>query len=281
MERISKALIYKGEIVNARSEMLSLTDMWKAVKGDETRRPADWLASVDAKRFIDVVAETTDAENSGIALVETKKGGKAQGTWAHWQIGLAYAKYLSPEFHVWCNTVVRDHMEGRVSTRTDATFLPNATHNRDLLAAVGAIAKKSRDDFAATIIANTERILCAQRLTWKKITKIEAEVAMLRSTVDKLEHAEENVERRVRARLNALTARQIWNRARLRPFKHGPAWLAEQLDAAGATLERNQYGVAKRFDAEKSAELMRRALRAKAEKFLAENGAGNVVSIVS
>jgi hypothetical protein len=27
---------------------------------------------------------------------------------------LAYAKYLSPEFHMWCNTVVRDRMEGRL-----------------------------------------------------------------------------------------------------------------------------------------------------------------------
>lgn len=26
---------------------------------------------------------------------------------------MAYAKYLSPEFHAWCNQVVRDHMEGR------------------------------------------------------------------------------------------------------------------------------------------------------------------------
>ena len=33
---------------------------------------------------------------------------------AHWQIGIAYAKYLSPEFHVWCNTVVRDRMEGKL-----------------------------------------------------------------------------------------------------------------------------------------------------------------------
>ena len=35
---------------------------------------------------------------------------------AHWQIALAYAKYLSPEFHMWCNTVVRERMEGHSPT---------------------------------------------------------------------------------------------------------------------------------------------------------------------
>jgi hypothetical protein len=29
--------------------------------------------------------------------------GRTGGTFAHPVIGLAYAKYLSPEFHIWCN----------------------------------------------------------------------------------------------------------------------------------------------------------------------------------
>ena len=38
--------------------------------------------------------------------------GRSGATFAHWQIALAYAKYLSPEFHMWCNEVVREKMEG-------------------------------------------------------------------------------------------------------------------------------------------------------------------------
>jgi hypothetical protein len=49
--------------------------------------------------------------------LETEPG-RNGGTWAHWQIALAYAKYLSPEFHMWCNTVVRAHMEGRTHAAT-------------------------------------------------------------------------------------------------------------------------------------------------------------------
>ncbi|MBL6459160.1 KilA-N domain-containing protein [Belnapia sp. T6] len=37
--------------------------------------------------------------------------GRFGGTWAHWQLALSYARYLSPRFHRWCNIVVRAAME--------------------------------------------------------------------------------------------------------------------------------------------------------------------------
>ena len=46
-------------------------------------------------------------------LIQALNEGGEWNTWAHWQIGLAYAKYLSPEFHMWCNEVIRDRMEGK------------------------------------------------------------------------------------------------------------------------------------------------------------------------
>ncbi|RYI82696.1 MAG: KilA-N domain-containing protein, partial [Acetobacteraceae bacterium] len=33
--------------------------------------------------------------------------GRRGGAWAHWQLALSYARYLSPAFHLWCNAVVR------------------------------------------------------------------------------------------------------------------------------------------------------------------------------
>lgn len=38
-------------------------------------------------------------------LTEIKKG-RYGGTFAHPLIGLAYAQYLSPEFHIWCNEIL-------------------------------------------------------------------------------------------------------------------------------------------------------------------------------
>jgi len=47
-------------------------------------------------------------------LIWTKEG-RSGGTWAHWQIGMAYAKYLSPALHAWFNSIVRAHMERRAT----------------------------------------------------------------------------------------------------------------------------------------------------------------------
>jgi hypothetical protein len=46
-------------------------------------------------------------------LFQIVRDGSDPATWAHWQIAMAYAKYLLPEFHAWCNEVVRAHMEQR------------------------------------------------------------------------------------------------------------------------------------------------------------------------
>lgn len=107
------ALVFNGVEIHDRSEKLSLTDMWRAAGSDHAREPAKWLASADAARFIEAVAVILG--NSEDEMVKTVRGGRTPGTWAHWQIALAYAKYLSPEFHMQCNVVIRERMEGKPS----------------------------------------------------------------------------------------------------------------------------------------------------------------------
>lgn len=106
------ALAYNGEMIHQRNERLSLTDMWRAAGAPEEKRPADWLALSSTTEFRSAVEATFNAGKSGII----GERGRGKGTWAHWQIALAYAKYLSPDFHMWCNTVVRERMEGRAFT---------------------------------------------------------------------------------------------------------------------------------------------------------------------
>ena len=125
----NRALVYKGALIADRGAMLSLTDMWRAAGCDPARQPSNWLGSAEARRFIEFFADVLNPRDSGIdALVQTARGGRAPGTFAHWQIALAYAKYLSPEFHMWCNEVVRDRMEQR--------SLPAATTAAATVAAV-------------------------------------------------------------------------------------------------------------------------------------------------
>lgn len=106
------SLIYNGTQIRDRGEFLNLTDMWKAAGSPPGRAPSDWLALESAKEFVGYVSATLPDNAGNPGIIEAVRG-RNGGTMAHWQIGMAYAKYLSPEFHMWCNAVVRAHMEGQ------------------------------------------------------------------------------------------------------------------------------------------------------------------------
>jgi len=104
------SLTYNDHQINERGEMLSLTDMWRAAGRPANQRPVDWLDLASTKTFADHIGSVVGKSHHDV--IQRLKGNDA-GTWAHWQIGMAYAKYLSPEFHAWCNDIVRTHMERR------------------------------------------------------------------------------------------------------------------------------------------------------------------------
>lgn len=105
-------LNYQGHIIADKGDMLSLTDMWKAAGGDDSKRPANW-ARKEGAGFIEAVSLSLNMPHGHIMRTQRGKGG---ATFAHWQIGIAYAKYLSDDFHMWCNTQVRAVMEGKIPT---------------------------------------------------------------------------------------------------------------------------------------------------------------------
>lgn len=99
-------LTFNDTPIKDKNDMLCLTDMWKAAGGKNGQRPANWAR----KEGADFIAKIAD--NVPVGHIIEQRRGRNGGTWAHWQIGMAYAKYLSAEFHAWCNEVVRAHMEG-------------------------------------------------------------------------------------------------------------------------------------------------------------------------
>jgi KilA-N domain len=80
-----------------RSEMVSLTDMWKAAGGEERNKPVRWYSTDMGKAFVAFVADNLKSRDTDLWQTRLGRGG---GTWAHWQLALAYAKFLSPEFHL-------------------------------------------------------------------------------------------------------------------------------------------------------------------------------------
>ena len=121
------ALTFGGVTIGVDGDMLFLTDMWKAAGSDDSKKPNDWRAQEATKQFVEYI-EGTIARENGNELFRVVRGGTNPGTWAHWQIGMAYAKYLSPSFHAWCNSVVRAHMLDRVAPAPPTSFVePKST----------------------------------------------------------------------------------------------------------------------------------------------------------
>lgn len=115
---------------------VKITDMWKAAGSEDSKRPANW-ARKEGAPFIEAVSLSLDMPVGHI--YKTKRGGRGVGgeTFANWQIGLAYAKYLNHEFHMWCNAVVRSHMEGRaVATAHNLTDYDKQIIGKKLLQSI-------------------------------------------------------------------------------------------------------------------------------------------------
>jgi hypothetical protein len=126
---------YQGRPVHARpDEKVNLTDMWKAAGADPNKRPAEWLRRESTVEF------SAALETMGLAhtLTDVEPGnprtGKPPTSWAHWHLALAYARYLSPTFHVWCNDVIRGEMQRAPAepiARLDASVVNSARIGND------------------------------------------------------------------------------------------------------------------------------------------------------
>lgn len=92
------------------NEMLDLTAMWRACGSVHSKRPDQWIRK-EGRPFIEFLDENLKATQGSFELIQTVRGGKNPCTKAHWQVGMAYAKYLNHALHAYCNQVVRDHIE--------------------------------------------------------------------------------------------------------------------------------------------------------------------------
>jgi hypothetical protein len=124
---LTKDQIFYGDVQvrNDAQGFISLNDMWVAAGCPSGKlEPKKWgqnpyektsgssgrksISGGPGYEFIEFIAKNLKVNASH--LYKTMRG-KYGGTWAHWQIALAYAKYLSPEFHAWANQVIKDRIE--------------------------------------------------------------------------------------------------------------------------------------------------------------------------
>ncbi len=104
--------------------LVNLTDMWR-MRGRASQRPVDWFRLSSSKKFIDEfltkIYSSLEVGKSHVEeYIQIRKGGsldgkgggdKSQGTYAHWQIAIEYARYLDKKFAIWANRVLRERFE--------------------------------------------------------------------------------------------------------------------------------------------------------------------------
>jgi len=111
-ESISKkfrAVEYNECPINIRvsDQWVSLTDMWRAQGSPENRNPAQWLRLPDTEKLLAVLKK----ENGGLSHIYETRKGKGGGTFGIPKLALAYAEYLSPEFHSWALGALVERIE--------------------------------------------------------------------------------------------------------------------------------------------------------------------------
>jgi len=156
--------IYKGTDITFQlgdgKVMVNATEMAKPFG----KRTADWLENQYAKRFIEVLTVTRKSVRADFVVV--KQGGNDQGTWFHEDVALEFARWLSPQFGIWCNDRIKelitkgytriDEILDSITRRDLAQWLWEAEEAKDrALAENNKLTEKIKEDKPKVVFANT------------------------------------------------------------------------------------------------------------------------------
>lgn len=151
----SSALTVKGRPVRIDAEgRLCLNDIHQAGGFSKNHKPSDWAALEVTKQLIVYTAEA-NAGKSGIWTKNTlisvfyAKRGSGGGTWAHPNIALAYAKYLSPALHYEVNEVFLRYKAADATLADDV--LARGTKEDNEWAGVRALSRSKRTEYTKTL----------------------------------------------------------------------------------------------------------------------------------
>lgn len=98
--------------VRRDGEMWCVTDLWRAAAAPKAKRPVDYARTAECSSFGDFLRLSPDVANSHVWKTRKIQGGGE--TWAHWQLALAYAKWVDHAFHARVNEVYRAFTAGQL-----------------------------------------------------------------------------------------------------------------------------------------------------------------------
>lgn len=135
----NQILNYKGNNISfltGENIMVNATDMAKPFE----KRPVDWLRFQQSQNFIEALAKVRN--HTSTDFVKVIKGGVESGTWMHEDVALEFARWLSPEFAIWCNDRIKELVKHGFTATPQK--LEELASNPDLLIELATNLKKER-----------------------------------------------------------------------------------------------------------------------------------------
>lgn len=160
-----------------RDVMVNATDMAKPFG----KVPKDWLRTQQSKDFINSLAAVR--QMCPTDLLKMKQGGNdrtAQGTWMHEDVALEFARWLSPEFAIWCNDRIKELLTMGM-TATPPT-LEQMINDPELVIGLATKLKKQReenDQLITKIEADAPRVLFSKAVETSKRSCLVSELAKI------------------------------------------------------------------------------------------------------
>lgn len=140
--------------------------------------PKDFLKTQQTKEFISALTSRTKIPLADLLIV--KNGGENNGTWMHEDLAMEFARWLSPDFSIWCNDRIKELMRHGI-TAMPSTIDDILANPDNFLRAVAAVKEEraknaallaERQAMQQQLIADEEKIEQKQQIIREKNKEI-------------------------------------------------------------------------------------------------------------
>lgn len=144
------------------------------------KRPAKWLELPSTKAFLSTLSTIRKSDSESVITIN---GGSNPGTWLHEDVALEFARWLSPQFAIWCNDRIKELLRhGMTATpQTIDSILSDPDSAIRMLVALKEERNRSRD------LEEQKRTYQSEN---RRLLKIQSEQAkLLEEQAPKVEYA--------------------------------------------------------------------------------------------
>lgn len=92
--------------------MVNATEMAKKFG----KRASNWLKTAGTKEFLNAVSRVKKVVLPDLVIVRNGGEPGTNGTWMHEDVAFEFAKWLNPEFGVWCNDMVKNLIRNKLES---------------------------------------------------------------------------------------------------------------------------------------------------------------------